>query len=74
MDDIRGIHPRPQLIRPDWTDLGGPWGFTYDDGDVGLDQHWYERADVFDQVITVPFPQESPASGIGNRGFQPVVW
>jgi beta-galactosidase/beta-glucuronidase len=74
MDDIRGIHPRPQLIRPGWTDLSGPWEFAYDDGDVGLDQHWYARDDVFDLVINVPFPPESEASGIGERGFHPVVW
>ena len=74
MDDIRGAHPRPQMIRPDWTDLSGPWEFAYDDADVGLDGRWYEHDDVFDRVITVPFPPESPASGIGNRDFHPVVW
>ena len=74
MDELRGLHPRPQLTRPDWTDLSGPWGFAYDDADVGLDERWYEREDVFDRVITVPFPPESSASGIGNRDFHPVVW
>ena len=74
MDELRGRHPRPQLTRPDWTDLSGPWGFAYDDGDVGLDERWSERDDVFDRVITVPFPPESPASGIGDRDFHPVVW
>ena len=39
-----------------------------------MDEHWYERDDVFDRVIEVPFPPESPASGIGNRDFHPVVW
>src|SRR5215210_8996156 len=39
-----------------------------------MDQKWYERDDVFDLMITVPFPPESPASGIGNRDFHPVVW
>ncbi len=74
MDELRGLHPRPQLTRPDWTDLNGRWGFAYDDTDVGMDEHWYERDDVFDRVIEVPFPPESPASGIGNRDFHPVVW
>ncbi len=25
------IHPRPQLTRARWIDLGGAWGFAYDD-------------------------------------------
>ena len=62
------------MTRMDWTDLGGRWQFAYDDADLGMDQRWYERDDVFDQVITVPFPPESPASGIGDSHFHPVVW
>ena len=62
------------MTRPDWTDLCGQWQFAYDDADIGMDQQWYERDDVFDLLITVPFPPESPASGIGNRQFHPVVW
>lgn len=74
MEEIRERHPRPQLTRPAWTELGGSWGFAYDDTDVGMVERWSERDDVFDRVITVPFPPESAASGIGNRGFHPVVW
>jgi hypothetical protein len=62
------------MTRPDWTDLSGQWQFAYDDTDIGSDQKWYDRDGVFDLVITVPFPPESPASGIGNRDFHPVVW
>ncbi|HEX8510629.1 MAG TPA: glycoside hydrolase family 2 TIM barrel-domain containing protein, partial [Propionibacteriaceae bacterium] len=68
------VHPRPQLTRPRWTDLSGEWQFAYDDADVGLDQGWCGRADAFDRVILVPFPPESPASGIGDRSFHPVIW
>ena len=71
-DDV--LHPRPQLTRERWTDLSGPWGFAYDDDWVGLDEGWYSRADVFDRTIEVPFPPESPASGIGDTGYHPVVW
>ncbi|WP_405394491.1 sugar-binding domain-containing protein [Microbispora hainanensis] len=67
-------HPRPLLARADWQDLGGDWRFAYDDGDVGLAEHWQRRDDVFDQTITVPFPPESPASGIGDTGYHPVLW
>ena len=68
------LHPRPQLARRRWTELDGIWEFAYDDTGTGLDDGWAERADVFDRRIRVPFPPESPASGIGDPGFHPVVW
>jgi beta-galactosidase/beta-glucuronidase len=68
------LHPRPQLARRRWTDLAGTWGFAYDDAGVGIDDGWPDRADVFDRRIRVPYPPESPASGIGDPGFHPVVW
>jgi len=71
-DDV--LHPRPQLTRTRWTDLSGPWGFAHDDADVGLDEGWHTRAGVYDRTIQVPFPPESPASGIAETGFHPVVW
>jgi beta-galactosidase/beta-glucuronidase len=73
-DEVSRLHPRPQLTRPRWVDLCGPWGFAYDDDDRGVDEHWADRDDVFDRTIHVPFPPESPASGIGERGFRPGVW
>lgn len=68
------LHPRPQERRERWIDLRGPWGFAYDDDNVGVDAHWCEREDVFDRTIVVPFPPESPASGVGETGFHPVLW
>ena len=67
-------HPRPQLTRRTWRDLGGPWGFAFDDAGVGITERWQRRDDVYDRTIQVPFPFESPASGIGDTGFHPVVW
>src|SRR3954453_5168785 len=71
-----GSYPRPMLCREDWTSLDGPWAFAHDDGDAGLTARWFDpdRGDVFDQSIEVPYPPESPASGVGARGFHPVVW
>jgi beta-galactosidase/beta-glucuronidase len=69
-----GSYPRPQLRRAAWADLTGPWEFAYDDDDRGRDEAWFDGSDAFDRVITVPFPPESPASGIGDPGFHPVVW
>ena len=31
-----GSYPRPQLVRPLWTDLSGPWAFAFDDDDRGI--------------------------------------
>ena len=66
-------HPRPLLRRP-WTDLSGPWGFAHDDADRGRSAGWADGTGPFDRTIQVPFPPESPASGIGDDGFHPVVW
>lgn len=67
-------HPFPQLRRKDWLDLCGRWDFAYDDARVGIDHCWPERGDIFDRTIEVPFPPESPASGIGDRAEHAVVW
>jgi beta-galactosidase/beta-glucuronidase len=75
MSEMRdAMHPRPQLTRARWIDLAGAWGFAYDDAGRGLDDGWPAREDVYTRTITVPFPPESPASGIGETGFHPVVW
>ncbi len=68
------VHPRPQLRRTHWVDLGGAWGFAYDDTGCGLDQGWQECTDVYTRTIQVPFPPESSASGIGDNNFHAVVW
>ncbi len=67
-------HPRPQLVRSGWRSLDGPWQFAHDDQDVGLRQDWLHDPDAFDRTITVPYPPESPASGIGDRGPHEVLW
>lgn len=68
-----GSYPRPQLMRPHWADLSGTWSFRFDDDDIGLDSGWHSSP-RFDATITVPFPPESPASGIGDTGFHRVSW
>ncbi|MFL5700716.1 MAG: glycoside hydrolase family 2 protein [Ktedonobacteraceae bacterium] len=68
------IHPRPQLTRARWIDLGGTWDFAYDDSGQGFDAGWQERVDVFTHTIQVPFPPESSESGIGDTSFHPIVW
>ncbi len=68
------MHPTPQRRRQQWLDLTGTWGFAYDDDDAGLVQGWQSQEHRFGSTITVPFPPESSASGIGDAGFHPVVW
>ena len=75
MQDLsKAIHPQPQLTRADWIDLDGAWGFAYDDDAIGIDKGWQHREDVYTRTIQVPFPPESPASGIGDTRFHPIVW
>ena len=64
-------HPRPQLQRADWTSLNGSWRFRYDD-----ERSITTPADIdrWPMQITVPYPPESKASGIGDRGFHGVCW
>jgi beta-galactosidase/beta-glucuronidase len=76
-----GTYPRPMLCREQWTSLDGAWEFGYDDAAAGEREGWFAAGAggdgagaPFDRQITVPFPPESPASGIGETGRHPVVW
>ena len=71
---IGGDYPRPQLVREQWVDLCGDWGFAFDDDDIGRGQGWHADATAYDRTITVPFPPESKLSGICDRTIRPVVW
>lgn len=68
------LSPNPQFHRNQWTDLCGQWGFAHDDGNVGLDENWWNRPEAFDQTITVPFPPELKLSGLRASGYHPVIW
>jgi len=67
-------HPRPQLVRSGWRSLDGPWQFAHDDRNVGLADGWVSDAAPFASTIAVPYPPESPASGIGDRDEHSVFW
>ena len=64
------------LCREAWTSLDGPWQFAHDDDRTGVAARWFDpsTAGAFQQTIQVPYPPESPASGIAAREFHPVVW
>src|SRR5215212_1038037 len=71
-----GSYPRPMLCREAWTSLDGTWQFAHDDARIGVAARWFapSSADAFEQSIEVPYPPESPASTVGERGFHPDVW
>ncbi len=71
-----GSYPRPMMYRPNWSSLDGTWSFSYDDADEGEHARWFSptAADRFARSIEVPYPPESAASHIGDRGFHPIVW
>lgn len=64
------------MCREQWASLDGIWQFAHDDDDTGLTDRWFEPGTTtpYAREIEVPFPPESPASGIGDRGMHPVVW
>ncbi|WP_019140490.1 glycoside hydrolase family 2 protein [Noviherbaspirillum massiliense] len=64
-------YPRPQLVREHWQSLDGQWKFTFDN-----ENRYSQPQDPIQWTheIRVPFPPESEASGIGDRGFHSHCW
>jgi beta-galactosidase/beta-glucuronidase len=64
-------YPRPLLVRRHWISLDGKWRFSYDD-----ERRYRHPADItrWPLSIEVPYPPESRASGIGDRGFHAACW
>lgn len=71
-DVPRPEHPRPQLHRPTWLNLNGPWGFEIDRSDTGIERGLLDR-DLTGE-ITVPFAPESVLSGVEDTDFLEAVW
>jgi beta-galactosidase/beta-glucuronidase len=65
------VYPRPQLVREHWESLNGEWKFTFDN-----ERRYEHPSDNIDWTlrIKVPFPPESQASGVGDRGFNRICW
>jgi hypothetical protein len=64
-------YPRPLLVRSNWVSLNGRWRFLFDDEGV------FDRPNAIGKwplSINVPYPPESRASGVGDRGFHRVCW
>ena len=73
-----GTHPRPQLLRPDWTDLSGTWQLGLVRQDEPAAARW-RSLDLADRTgyshdVVVPYPPESEASGVGDQGPFRELW
>ncbi|MFC0679082.1 glycoside hydrolase family 2 protein [Lysobacter korlensis] len=66
-----GAYPRPLMQRAHWVSLDGAWQFRFDD-----EKEFSHPREIDDWPlqINVPFPVESEASGIGDRGFHQGFW
>ena len=65
-------HPRPDWARP-WVSVNGAWRFDFDPGDSGVKDRWFE-SHTYAKQITVPFPWQSPLSGIHDTAYQGAAW
>ncbi len=71
----RPEHPRPDLRRETWLNLNGRWDFAFDPGDQGTKQEWFKPdSEAFDHTILVPYPWESPLSGVECPDYKGVAW
>jgi beta-galactosidase/beta-glucuronidase len=59
------------MQRSNWTSLNGVWRFFYDDA---REFNHPSQIKSWPMEIIVPFPPESAASGIGDRGFHSSCW
>ncbi len=62
----RPEHPRPDFQRDTFVNLNTTWRFAWDPDDVGLDEGWAARDDVWTETIQVPYCWEAPLSGLGE--------
>lgn len=60
------MHPRPHLRRAAWLSLDGTWAFALDPSDAGEREGRPQGFGSWPLRIVVPFPWQSPASGIGK--------
>ena len=60
-------YPRPQFLRHDWQSLDGAWLYSFNEETNPHCVAWQGE-------ICVPFPPESPLSGVKDTGYHNVVW
>lgn len=72
---VRPDYPRPDFDRShSWLNLNGEWDFAGDPQNAGLAQQWQQpQQATWQRQIVVPFPWETPASGIEEQ-WMPIGW
>jgi len=60
------------MVRENWMNLNGTWGFEIDAGDSGVERGLTTRE--LNSEILVPFAPESALSGVGHVDFMEAVW
>ena len=72
----RPEHPRPQFQREQWLNLNGQWRFTFDEHAIGEQMRWFLPKTAYPKqlTITVPFPWESPLSGVTRPDYKGAAW
>jgi hypothetical protein len=61
-------YPRPQMVRPGWTNLNGLWQYAITDSAAAA-------PDRYNGQMLVPYPLESALSGVGKRlGTAQALW
>lgn len=75
MKDIeKGNYPRPDFIRTNYQSLNGEWEFDFDDnGDLSRSFTCGGELKL-QRTIRVPFPYQSPASGIYDVTDHETMW
>ena len=75
----RPDYPRPYLRREEWRSLNGPWRFAFDPHVHGEQMGWQRSrpgkpGSSKDLTISVPFPWESPLSGVAAPEYRGAGW
>lgn len=85
---FRPEHPEPRFQRAQWLNLNGPWQFAFDPNLIGEQARWYLqnrysnpplygtrfRIEQKPLTINVPFPWESPLSGVTRPDYKGAGW
>lgn len=64
---VASSYPRPQFVRQEWQSLDGFWQYAFSPTANPASVNWLGE-------IRVPFPPESPLSGVHDPSFHPLVW
>lgn len=62
----KSFYPRPNFIRENYRSLNGSWQFDFDDSSAAFGKFLNGEDFALGKIIRVPFPYQSPESGINT--------